>query len=354
MTKYTVGDRFDRMVDEWPDHDALVSCHQRLRYSYRELQTEVDKCARGFLALGMQTHSRIGLWSSASAEHVIATLAGVKIGAQLIFLDPACGATQLHAALAEYGISLLIVTPSVPGVDTVAMVGTICPELSTSPRGQIHSQTLPMLRVVVAIGVKRSSGAYNWGDLLALGDQVRPVALSTRQAQLDAADLIAVVSSGDAGEGLQGDSVSSEPVRHQGRVCDEPVRGFPCPDSDGQFGLESVRMVVGQIRVDPGIVKRSESRDEHRLTALGCKSKGSMSLFELCCGQGVKSVRKRWHLRQAYVVKFIDSVIEPVEWEQRALSQELPGDCAPAAYQLRIGEHFAGVETQSGERSGLP
>jgi fatty-acyl-CoA synthase len=210
MTKYTVGDRFDRMVDEWPDHDALVSCHQRLRYSYRELQTEVDKCARGFLALGMQTHSRIGLWSSASAEHVIATLAGVKIGAQLIFLDPACGATQLHAALAEYGISLLIVTPSVPGVDTVAMVGTICPELSTSPRGQIHSQTLPMLRVVVAIGVKRSSGAYNWGDLLALGDQVRPVALSTRQAQLHAADLIAVVSSGDAGEGLQGDSVSHQ------------------------------------------------------------------------------------------------------------------------------------------------
>lgn len=210
VTTYTIGDRFDRMVDEWPDHDALVSCHQRLRYSYRELQTEVDTCARGFLALGMQTRDRIGLWAPASAEHVIALLAGTKIGAQLIVLDPACGATQLYAALAECGISLLIVTPSVPGVDTVATLSAICPELGTSPRGQLHSQTLPLLRIVVALGVKRPSGAYNWGDLLALGDQVRPVALRTRQGQLDAQDLIALLSSSGAGEGLRGEGMSHQ------------------------------------------------------------------------------------------------------------------------------------------------
>jgi fatty-acyl-CoA synthase len=206
----TIGDRFDRMVDEWPDHDALVSCRQRLRYSYRELQSEVDHCARGFLALGMEPHGRIGLWSPASAESVIATLAGVKIGAQLIFLDPACGATQLHAALAQDGISLLLFTPSFGGVDAVATLGAICPELSTSPRGQIHAPALPMLRVVVALGVKRPSGAYHWGDLLALGEEVHPVALRTRQAQLDAADLIARVPSSDAGEGLQGESVTHQ------------------------------------------------------------------------------------------------------------------------------------------------
>jgi fatty-acyl-CoA synthase len=210
VTSDTIGGRFDRMADDWPDHDALVSCRQRLRYSYRDLQREVDICARGLLALGMQRHDRIGLWAPASAESVIATLAAVKVGAQVIFLDPACGAMQLHAALTQYGVSLLVVTPSFAGVDTLGTLGAICPELSTSPRGQLHSGPLPLLRVVVALGVKRPSGAYNWGDLLALGEGVRPVTLRTRQAQLDAMDLIAVVPSCDAGEGLQGQSMSHQ------------------------------------------------------------------------------------------------------------------------------------------------
>jgi fatty-acyl-CoA synthase len=210
VTRYTIGDRFDRMVDAWPDHEALVSCRHRLRYSYRELQTQVDNCARGFLALGVEMGDRIGLWAPASAESVIAMLAGAKIGAQLIVLDPACAATHLHGALAQYGISLLIFSPSFPEVDAVATLDAICPELSTSPRGQIHATTLPMLRVVVALGVKRPSGAYNWGDLLALGEGVRPVALRTRGAQLDTADLIALVPTDDAGEGLQGKSMSHQ------------------------------------------------------------------------------------------------------------------------------------------------
>lgn len=212
MTSDTIGDRFDRMADEWPDHDALVSCHQGVRYSFRELQTAVDHCARGFLALSIEARGRIGLWSPASAESVIAMLAAVKIGAELIILDPACGATGLHVALAEYSISLLIVTLPVPGADTLTTLREVCPELGTSPRGQIHSHTLPMLRVVVALGVKRPSGAYNWGDLLALGDQVRPVALLTRQAQIHAANLIAPPPGPDANEGVWGKAVSHQHI----------------------------------------------------------------------------------------------------------------------------------------------
>lgn len=198
------------MVDESPDHEALVSCHQRLRYTYRDLQTDVDRCARGFLALGLQRRDRIGLWMPLSAECVIAMLAGAKIGAELIALDPACGATRLHAALAQYDISLLIFTASFPGMAAVAMLGAICPELGTSPRGQLHSQTFPMLRVLVALGVKRPTGAYNWGDVMALGDAVRPVVLHTCQAEVDGADLVALVLNDEAGEAPGGETVSHQ------------------------------------------------------------------------------------------------------------------------------------------------
>ena len=36
----TIGDMFDRIVDRQPDREALVSRHQGIRYTYRELREE--------------------------------------------------------------------------------------------------------------------------------------------------------------------------------------------------------------------------------------------------------------------------------------------------------------------------
>jgi fatty-acyl-CoA synthase len=206
----TIGDRFDRVAFELPEREALVSSPQQLRYTYQELQTEVDRCARGFLALGVQTGDRIGLWSPISAEGVITQLAAAKVGAVVICLDAATHTTQLHALLTRYGISLLIFAPSSQMVDAIAMLDALCPELAASPRGQVQSETLPALRTVVALGVRRPSGAYNWGDLLALAEQVRPATLRTRQAQQNAADSVAILLTDGAGGVPQGDVVSHQ------------------------------------------------------------------------------------------------------------------------------------------------
>jgi fatty-acyl-CoA synthase len=36
----TVGENLERTAARFPDRDALVSCHQELRYSYAELDAE--------------------------------------------------------------------------------------------------------------------------------------------------------------------------------------------------------------------------------------------------------------------------------------------------------------------------
>src|SRR5687768_8561957 len=38
----TIGDMFDRIVEQLPEHEALVSRHQRIRWTYRELQEQCD------------------------------------------------------------------------------------------------------------------------------------------------------------------------------------------------------------------------------------------------------------------------------------------------------------------------
>jgi fatty-acyl-CoA synthase len=54
----TIGGLLDRAVQLYPENDALVSRHQGLRYTYREFQVEIDRCARALLAIGLKKGER--------------------------------------------------------------------------------------------------------------------------------------------------------------------------------------------------------------------------------------------------------------------------------------------------------
>src|SRR3954454_9853690 len=41
LIERTIGDVFDAAVEKWPAREAVVSRHERERYSYRALQVEV-------------------------------------------------------------------------------------------------------------------------------------------------------------------------------------------------------------------------------------------------------------------------------------------------------------------------
>src|ERR1700732_71313 len=80
----TIGDMFDQTVEKFPDHPALISRQQDIRLTYRELQTQVDQCAKGLLHMGFQKGQRIGIWSPNRAEWCITQFATSKIGVILV------------------------------------------------------------------------------------------------------------------------------------------------------------------------------------------------------------------------------------------------------------------------------
>ena len=57
----TIGAHFDQAVRRRPDAEALVVRHQNIRWTYRELQREVDAFAAGLLALGLEPGDRVGI-----------------------------------------------------------------------------------------------------------------------------------------------------------------------------------------------------------------------------------------------------------------------------------------------------
>ena len=67
----TIGENLDRAVERWGDREALVSCHQDVRYTYAELGEAVDRLARALLAEGVRPGDRLGIWSPNCAEWVL-------------------------------------------------------------------------------------------------------------------------------------------------------------------------------------------------------------------------------------------------------------------------------------------
>jgi fatty-acyl-CoA synthase len=128
----TIGESFRRAVERFGDHDAIVVSDQRVRVTYSELWTAVDRAARAFLALDVRRGDRVGIWAPGRYEWVVTQLAIARVGATLVTIDPACDAAELQEQLSGSVIGLLMMTREFEGADHVQMVVDVlggCPEL---------------------------------------------------------------------------------------------------------------------------------------------------------------------------------------------------------------------------------
>ena len=186
----TIGDLFDRVTEKMPDNEALVSCHQGLRYTYRQLQAACDLLARGLMACGIQKGERVGIWSPNYAEWVITQFATAKIGAILVNVNPAYRVHELEYALRQSGCRALIVAPPYKTTDFAALLREVCPELEDSAPGRLSAARLPQLRTVIELGAQSVGGANTWQQVMAMAHEVSPDLLAARQRSLNFDDAI--------------------------------------------------------------------------------------------------------------------------------------------------------------------
>jgi fatty-acyl-CoA synthase len=125
----TIGANLERTARRLPDADALVCCHQAVRWSYRELDERVDALARGLVAAGLQVGDRVGIWSPSCAEWVLVQFATAKAGVVLVTVNPAYRATELAYALRQSACRMLVAARSFKESDYAAMIEEVRGEL---------------------------------------------------------------------------------------------------------------------------------------------------------------------------------------------------------------------------------
>jgi fatty-acyl-CoA synthase len=223
----TIGDLFDRIADQQPDHEALVSRHQRVRYTYRQLQDECNRFARGLVSLGLKKGDRIGIWAPNHAEWVVAQFATPKIGAILVNVNPAYRVHELEYALRQSGCAALIIAPPFKASNYAGLLREVCPELDRSAPGALRSERLPELRTVIAFGDQEVPGAYHWDEVMALADRTSPEDLARRQREQQFDDAINIqYTSGTTGF-PKGATLSHHSILNNGYFIGERMRFSP-------------------------------------------------------------------------------------------------------------------------------
>src|SRR5450830_612774 len=178
LIEQTLGQFFDAMVARQPDQEALVSAHQQLRYSYRELQSASHQLASALLRLGLKPGERVGIWSHNNAQWLLMQLATAQVGLILVNINPAYRVAELDYALNKVACKALVTMARFKTSDYLGMLRELAPELNTAWPGYLLSVRLPHLRTVVWLDepgqTTEEPGLLRFSSLMATGDAADP------------------------------------------------------------------------------------------------------------------------------------------------------------------------------------
>ncbi len=202
----TIGANLARTVATHPDREALVECATGRRWTYAELDRDVDALARGLVGAGIAVGDRVGIWAPNCAEWVLTQLATAKVGAILVNVNPAYRTHELAYAVNQSGLRMLVAASSFKTSDYRAMVE------------ETRERCRTLDRVVYL-------DTDDWAGLLADGADVPAEAVAERMTGLSPTDPINIqYTSGTTGY-PKGATLSHRNILNNGYVTTELI-GF--------------------------------------------------------------------------------------------------------------------------------
>jgi fatty-acyl-CoA synthase len=206
LLEETIGANLERTATAYADREALVECATGRRWTWAELDRDVDALAKGLIGAGVAQGDRVGIWGPNSAEWTLVQLAAAKVGAVLVNVNPSYRTHELAYVVDQSGMRLLVSATSFKTSDYRGMVEETAP--------QSHA-----LERVVYLDDEES-----WAGLLADGEKVTDQVLAQRKAALSPGDPINIqYTSGTTGF-PKGATLSHRNILNNGYLVGEVCR----------------------------------------------------------------------------------------------------------------------------------
>ncbi len=188
----TVGDLMDQRADEAPDKEALVFNYPEigldLRMSYREYRDEVNRLAKGLMAIGVEKGDHVAVWATNVPEWIFLQLALAKVGAVIVTVNTNYRKDEIEYVLRQGDISTLFLIPEHRGNNYLESVYAVAPELKglSDPVVQtLQCAALPRLKRVVLFGGDPQPGTLLYSQVMSLSAKVSAEELKARQASVN-------------------------------------------------------------------------------------------------------------------------------------------------------------------------
>lgn len=165
LLEITIGEALLSAAQRWPDTLAVISRHQDVRLTWRELACAADAVATSLLDRGVSRGDRVGIWAPNCVEWLILQFATARAGMILVNINPAYRTSELAYTLRKAGVKALVCASSFKTSDYVAMVEEVAPGL-TAASGNTMTQDSPVgLELIVKIGGEPRPGWIDFEDL---------------------------------------------------------------------------------------------------------------------------------------------------------------------------------------------
>jgi fatty-acyl-CoA synthase len=167
----TIDANLRRAVERFGEREAVVDVAAGRRLTYRQFDTEIERVARGLLALGIAKGDRVGIWAPNCADWMLVQYATARVGAILVNINPAYRTHEVGYVLRQAGVRTLFSAPALRSSDYRAMTDEVRPDVAT-------------LRDVIYLGEP------SWDELVTGGSSVPAGAVRERGASLSFDDPI--------------------------------------------------------------------------------------------------------------------------------------------------------------------
>ena len=224
LVEKTLGQAFDEAVERWSDREALVSCHEDIRWTWTQLGQRVDNFAKGLWSLGFRPGNRLGVWATNQADWSVAQFATSKVGVILVNINPAYRPSELEYVLKKVGCKGLVTGDHFKSSNYIAMLQEVVPELNHTEPGSLQSERIPSLELVIRLGEKKTPGMMNFSEVVDLGEAVEDDLLRKVGESIDPFDPINIQFTSGTTGAPKGATLSHHNILNNAKIIGDTLR----------------------------------------------------------------------------------------------------------------------------------
>lgn len=161
-----IGQHLDITAANFPNIEAIVSCHENRRITFASLIDHVDRLGAGFLKSGLKPGDTLAIWAPNYIQWYLSMLGACRAGLIAVGINPAFQGPEVKYCLNKVGVKAIVATESFKSQQYYSILESIIPELKGSEPGKIKSDAIPSLQSVIIDTKEKLPGTFRFNDII--------------------------------------------------------------------------------------------------------------------------------------------------------------------------------------------